>query len=69
MVDGAAFRLDGATLRHAITLLEARLQAVVTYGAGGCASCHDAELRGAISLLRRLVPPGADERRGAGGGR
>lgn len=63
MVDANTFRLDGATLRHAITLLEARLQAVVTYGAGGCGACHDAELRGAISLLKRLLPPGTEERR------
>lgn len=61
MVDLAAARLDHPTLAHAVLLLEARLQAVVTYGAGGCSACHDAELRGAISLLKRLMAPRADE--------
>jgi len=61
--------LDGATLRHAAALLEARLQAVVTYGAGGCAACHDAELRGAISLLKRLAAPAAGGGIGGGGRR
>lgn len=49
---------DRATLDHVIRLLEDRLQAVATYGAGGCPTCHDAELRGAIASLRRLVEPG-----------
>lgn len=48
---------DPATLAHVIRLLEDRLQAVSTYGAGGCPTCHDAELRGAIATLRRLVDP------------
>ena len=51
--------LDAATLRHVAKLLEDRLQAVVTYGAGGCPSCHDAELRGAITTLKRLQEPPA----------
>lgn len=49
--------LDRATLEHAITALEKRLEAVATYGAGGCPTCHDAELRVAIAFLRRLVSP------------
>jgi hypothetical protein len=59
MIDGKAFQVDHATLQHAIRLLEGRLQAVVDYGSGGCAACHDAELRGAIALLRRLMGPAA----------
>jgi len=59
MVDGTSPRLDLPTLQHAVLKLEERLQAVVTYGAGGCASCHDAELRGAIAMLRRLMTPAA----------
>lgn len=49
--------LDAATLLHLARLLEDRLQAVVTYGAGGCRSCHDAELRGAIVTIKRLARP------------
>lgn len=47
--------LDVATLRHVAMLLEDRLQAVVTYGAGGCPTCHDAELRSAIVTVKRLA--------------
>jgi len=47
--------LDQPTLRFAIARLEERLEAVVTYGAGGCPTCHDGELRGAIHLLKRMV--------------
>lgn len=59
MVDRPSVRLDHPTIEHAILLLEARLQAVVTYGAGGCPTCHDAELRGGIAILRRLLAPSA----------
>lgn len=52
-------RVDRATLEHAIATLERRLQVVATYGAGGCPTCHDAELRGAIVLLRELLVPAA----------
>lgn len=48
---------DPTTLQHVIKLLEARLEALSTYGAGGCPTCHDAELRGAIVSLKRLVEP------------
>lgn len=48
--------LDPATLDHVIRLLAGRLDAVVTYGAGGCPTCHDAELRGAIAIVRGLLP-------------
>jgi hypothetical protein len=54
--------LDRATLEHVVRLLEHRLSAVATYGAGGCPTCHDAELRGAIALLRRLQEPAELER-------
>lgn len=52
-------QLDAATLLHVARLLEARLEAVVTYGAGGCPACHDAELRGAIVAIQRLAAPAA----------
>ena len=47
--------LDKSTIDYLIVLLEERLGAVVTYGAGGCPTCHDAELRGAIARLRTLA--------------
>jgi len=47
--------LDPASLLHATARLEARLDAVVTYGAGGCPTCHDAELRSAIALLKAMA--------------
>lgn len=49
--------LDRPTVEHVLKLLENRLEAVATYGAGGCPTCHDAELRGAILLLRRIASP------------
>lgn len=52
--------LDIPTLTFAIQLLEERFRAVETYGAGGCPTCHDAELRAAIARLRELsavTPP------------
>lgn len=54
-------QLDVATLLHVARLLEVRLEAVVTYGAGGCPTCHDAELRGAIVAIRRLAEPPAGQ--------
>jgi hypothetical protein len=60
MVDKTGPGLDHPTLQRAIQLLESRLQAVVDYGSGGCPSCHDAELRGAIATLRRLMTPAAE---------
>jgi hypothetical protein len=53
-------RLDKPTLDYAIRTLEERLRAVETYGAGGCPTCHDAELRGALATLRvmRDTPAG-----------
>lgn len=53
--------LDPATLLHVARLLEVRLEAVVTYGAGGCPACHDAELRGAIVTIRSLAAPAAGQ--------
>jgi hypothetical protein len=53
--------VDRPTVEHVLKLLENRLEAVATYGAGGCPTCHDAELRGAILLLRRLAIPGEVE--------
>jgi len=60
--------LDAATLLQAVSRLEARLDAVVTYGAGGCPTCHDAELRSAIATLKVMaglvtVPAKAEPRR------
>jgi hypothetical protein len=53
MADAAA--LHGPTLRVAIRKLEYRLNAVATYGAGGCPTCHDAELRSAIAMLKQIA--------------
>jgi hypothetical protein len=50
-------KFDRPTVEYVLKLLEDRLEAVVTYGAGGCPTCHDAELRGAIQLLRRIAIP------------
>jgi hypothetical protein len=50
-------KIDHPTVERVLKLLEARLEAVATYGAGGCPTCHDGELRGAILLLRRLAIP------------
>jgi hypothetical protein len=57
--DQPGVRVDRATIEHAISALERRLHVVATYGAGGCPTCHDAELRGAIVLLRELLSPAA----------
>lgn len=50
-------QLDAATLRHVAKLHEDRLQALMTFGAGGCRNCHDAELRGVIVAIKRLAEP------------
>lgn len=47
--------LDSETLKYLEAVLADRLRAVETYGAGGCPSCHDAELRGAIARVRELA--------------
>jgi transcription-repair coupling factor (superfamily II helicase) len=47
--------VDRATLDHVIAPREERLRAVEAYGAGGCLTCHDAELRGAIARLREIA--------------
>jgi len=47
--------VDAPTLLHAAGVLEERLKAVVAYGAGGCPTCHDSELRAAIVKLRELA--------------
>jgi len=47
--------IDSATLAYVEKLLAERLEAVQTYGApGGCPSCHEGELRGAILKIRQL---------------
>jgi hypothetical protein len=51
--------LDRATLNHAVAVLEERLRAVEAYGAGGCPTCHDAELRGAIARFQELAKDAA----------
>jgi hypothetical protein len=47
--------LDTPTLSELLRLLEERLRQVEVYGAGGCPTCHDAELRGAIARIRALA--------------
>jgi len=47
--------IDPTTLKHVVQLLRERAAAVETYGAGGCPTCHDAELRGAIAMLESLA--------------
>ena len=47
--------LDAVTLAHVEQVLAERLKTVEIYGApGGCPSCHDGELRGAILKVRQL---------------
>jgi hypothetical protein len=43
--------LDPATVREVARLLAKRLDEVVTYGAGGCPTCKDAEARAFLSRL------------------
>jgi hypothetical protein len=47
--------LDPKTLDTVEAMLRERLRAVETYGAGGCPSCRDAELRAAIATVRELA--------------
>jgi hypothetical protein len=47
--------LDRQTVEYAVSVLEERLRAVESYGAGGCPTCHDAEMRAAIARLRELA--------------
>ncbi len=47
--------LDRATLEYLIAVLTQRLQAVEVYGAGGCPTCRDSELRGALHALGELA--------------
>jgi hypothetical protein len=51
--------LDPTTLREIVRLLDERVRQVETYGAGGCPTCHEAELRAAVARLRALAedPP------------
>jgi hypothetical protein len=51
--------LDPPTLAYVVQLLTQRLDAVVAFGAGGCPTCHDAELRGVIAKLKELAPHAA----------
>jgi hypothetical protein len=46
--------LDPVSVREIVRLLEERLRQVEVYGAGGCRTCHDAELRAMIARLRAL---------------
>ena len=59
MADAAALHVP--TLRAAVKKLEDRLDAVVTYGAGGCPTCHDAELRVAIAMLREMAATAGED--------
>jgi hypothetical protein len=45
-------------MNEIIRLLEERLRQVEVYGAGGCPTCHDAELRAVIARLRGLLSAG-----------
>lgn len=51
--------LDPASVREVVRLLEERLHQVEVYGAGGCPTCHDAELRAMIARLKALAVPSA----------
>jgi hypothetical protein len=55
MARPGAASLDHATLAYALQVLEERLRAVETYGAGGRSTCRDAELRGALATLRAIA--------------
>jgi hypothetical protein len=55
--------LDATTLEFALNLLAERLHAVEIYGAGGCPTCHDSELRGALARLRELLRQDATRER------
>ena len=47
--------LDAVTLAYAEQVLAERLKTVEIYGApGGCPTCHDGELRGAILTVREM---------------
>jgi hypothetical protein len=48
-------QLDTVTLASVEQVLTERLKAVEIYGApGGCPTCHDGELRGAILTVREM---------------
>lgn len=46
--------LDAATLRELARMLAKRLDAVKTYGAGGCPTCRDGEAHAFLAQLRKL---------------
>ncbi len=47
--------LDAVTLAYVEQVLAERLKTVEIYGApGGCPTCHDGELRGAILTVREM---------------
>ncbi len=47
--------LNAVTLAHVEQVLAERLKTVEIYGApGGCPSCHDGELRGAIYTVQTM---------------
>lgn len=47
--------VDLPTLREVERCIEQRLAELETYGAGGCPTCRDAELRGILVRLRALA--------------
>jgi hypothetical protein len=53
-------RLDAATVRVMVRLLDERIRAVEVYGAGGCPTCHEAEARAFVAQLRRLADEAED---------
>ena len=50
-----AVPLDPVTVRELARVLAKRIDDVTTYGAGGCAACHDAEARAFLAQLRKLA--------------
>lgn len=47
--------LDRATLEYVLGVLAERLRGVEIYGAGGCPTCHDSELRAALHTLGEML--------------
>ncbi len=46
---------DLPTLREVVRRIDQRLTQLDTYGAGGCPTCHDAELRALLARVREMV--------------
>lgn len=46
---------DLPTLREVVRRIDQRLAQLDTYGAGGCPTCHDAELRALLARVREMA--------------